>query len=332
MALINQLGNKAKALLTPQTKSIMLDINLLQEHEENFFNMDSNELKNLKEDIEVNGLNTVLLVRKLEKSHRLFSEKQPFQILVGHRRFKCVRDLKWTHVEVKVVECSDVEAEKILITDNLTARKITLYDHLEAVKRLSELFKREKEQNKLPGRIRDMIAEEMDMDSSHIGRYERILKRGSEKLIDALRTEKISLASATELCKLDIDDQETFLQTADDINNYKSVQHFVAKLNEPVYIATGMNNDLFSSEEKEVGNVESEDYIHDISTIKKEPFIKPKEKMVDQIADAIVSIENNIDYLEEALVNVNFMFSAKISVIRQALKDIKEMREEIDEI
>lgn len=216
MGLLDQLNKESKVKLAPPSEVVQIDISQLQEHPNNFFSMNEEELSALREDIETNGLNTCLRIRRLPEDHELYSKEKPFQILVGHRRYRAISGTSIKFVDCKIVNCNEIEAEKILITDNMTARKISAAEQLEAIRRLKELFKKEKQDGNLPGRISYLIAQETGLSKSQVGNYEKILNNASDKTLKAIKDGNLSIKGAVNLCELDEDEQEEFIEGYED--------------------------------------------------------------------------------------------------------------------
>ncbi len=320
--LLNNLSKKVKENLKPLSDSQMILVSALQEHMENFFSMNEEELLNLKEDIHENGLNTKLLVRKLPESHELYSTEQPYQILVGHRRFRGVRALDWEYVECKVIECQDVDAEKVLITDNLMARKITPVEQLQAIDRLKQLFKKEKEEKKLPGRIRKLISEEIGLKESQVGRYEKILKNGAEDTIKAVKEGKLSIAAAYELCNLSVDDQESYLEQSEAKNDIKKIKEIVTESQE----MDKENKSLIFEEEKVFVDEQVEEILNEDDEELEELTIRSK----SQLKKAIVKLIRDVREITE-FNDLDYRLPIQISVLEKSIEKLNEIVGEIDE-
>lgn len=68
----------------------------------------------LKEDLEINGILSPIIVRPLQED---------FQILAGHNRVKAAKELGWTEVPCIVKDLNDEEASLIVVNTNLNQRE-----------------------------------------------------------------------------------------------------------------------------------------------------------------------------------------------------------------
>ena len=129
----------------------------------------------LAEDIKMNGLNHNLVVRKLDNGK--------YELISGERRYTALTQLVeqgneiFALVPCKVIEANDIDSEIILIQANAQTRELTEIEKLEQVKRLTELYKTKKKNGeKVPGKIREIIANDLKLSPTQVGRYERINK------------------------------------------------------------------------------------------------------------------------------------------------------------
>ena len=105
-------------------------------------------------------------------------------IFSGHRRFKALRRLyeksgfeKWTEVPCIVFpDPHDANRETVmLIHANSTGRILSNWEKAQQARRLKEALVAMREGGaELPGRIRDLVAEEMQMSASKLARLEAI--------------------------------------------------------------------------------------------------------------------------------------------------------------
>lgn len=188
----------------------MLPITELRPNGGNFY--DTSNFEDLADSIELNGLLEPLCV------FRRGQGMGSYVIFSGHRRFKALRRLyeksgfeKWTEVPCIVYpDPHDANREMVmLIHANSTGRVLSSWEKAQQARRLKEALVAMREGGaELPGRIRDLVAEEMQMSSSKLARLEAIgnnLKFPG--FADAWRDGKLGESVAYEISKLPMDKQ-----------------------------------------------------------------------------------------------------------------------------
>ena len=167
------------------------------------------------EDIKMNGLNHNLVVRKLDNGK--------YELISGERRYTALTQLVeqgneiFALVPCKVIEANDIDSEIILIQANAQTRELTEIEKLEQVKRLTELYKTKKKNGeKVPGKIREIIANDLKLSPTQVGRYERINKNLIPELKEILENGNLTIANASEFSSLSEDNQKVILEI---INN-----------------------------------------------------------------------------------------------------------------
>lgn len=188
----------------------MIPINELRPNGGNFY--DTSNFEDLADSIELNGLLEPLCV------FRRGQGTGSYVIFSGHRRFKALRLLyeksgfaKWTEVPCIVYpDPHDANRETVmLIHANSTGRILSNWEKDEQALRLKKALVAMREGGaELPGRIRDLVAEEMQMSASKLARLEAIgnnLKFPG--FADAWKDGKLSESVAYEISKLPRDKQ-----------------------------------------------------------------------------------------------------------------------------
>ncbi len=160
-----------------------IDIENIKRNEKNFYEIV--DVEELAEDIKLNGLNHNLVVRKLDNGQ--------FELISGERRYTALSKLvkegnkTFALVPCKVIEANDTDAEIILIQANAQTRELTEVEKLKQVQRLKELYKDKKAKGeKVPGKIREIIANDLKLSPTQVGRYEKI----NSSLIPELKNTK----------------------------------------------------------------------------------------------------------------------------------------------
>ncbi|MBS6502938.1 MAG: ParB N-terminal domain-containing protein [Clostridium sp.] len=190
-----------------------IDIKDIKRNEKNFYEIVN--VDELAEDIKMNGLNHNLVVRKLENGK--------YELISGERRYTALNKLVqegnnlFALVPCKVIEANDIDAEIILIQANAQTRELSDLEKLEQVKRLTELYKTKKANGeKIPGKVRELIANDLKLSSTQVSRYERINNKLIPELKEILENGNLTIANASEFSSLSEDNQKVIL---DIINN-----------------------------------------------------------------------------------------------------------------
>lgn len=183
----------------------MLPIDELRPNGGNFY--DTSNFEDLADSIELNGLLEPLCV------FRRGQGTGHYVIFSGHRRYKALRLLyeksgfeKWAEVPCIVFpDPHDANRETVmLIHANSTGRILSNWEKAQQARRLKEALVAMREGGaELPGRIRDLVAEEMQMSASKLARLEAIQKNLTHrKLRNAWKRGEIGESVAYELSKL----------------------------------------------------------------------------------------------------------------------------------
>lgn len=188
----------------------MIPITELRPNGGNFY--DTSNFEDLADSIELNGLLEPLCV------FRRGQGTGHYVIFSGHRRYNALRLLyeksgfaKWTEVPCIVYpDPHDANREMVmLIHANSTGRVLSNWEKAQQARRLKEALVAMREGGaELPGRIRDLVAEEMQMSASKLARLEAIGKNLKfPGFADAWRDGKLGESVAYEISKLPRDKQ-----------------------------------------------------------------------------------------------------------------------------
>ena len=183
----------------------MIPITELRPNGGNFY--DTSNFEDLADSIELNGLLEPLCV------FRRGQGTGHYVIFSGHRRYKALRLLyeksgfeKWTEVPCIVFpDPHDENRETVmLIHANSTGRVLSNWEKAQQARRLKEALVAMREGGaELPGRIRDLVAEEMQMSASKLARLEAIGNNLTEvRFAKAWREGRLNESVAYELSKL----------------------------------------------------------------------------------------------------------------------------------
>lgn len=183
----------------------MIPITELRPNGGNFY--DTSNFEDLADSIELNGLLEPLCV------FRRGQGTGHYVIFSGHRRYKALRLLyeksgfeKWMEVPCIVYpDPHDANRETVmLIHANSTGRVLSNWEKAQQARRLKEALVAMREGGaELPGRIRDLVAEEMQMSASKLARLEAIGNNLTEiRFAAAWREGRLNESVAYELSKL----------------------------------------------------------------------------------------------------------------------------------
>lgn len=190
-----------------------IDINDIRRNEKNFYEIVN--VDELAEDIKMNGLNHNLVVRQLENG--------TYELISGERRYTALNKLVqegnelFALVPCKVIEANDIDAEIILIQANAQTRELTDLEKLEQVKRLKELYTTKKANGEnIPGKIRNLIANDLNLSATQVSRYESINNNLIPELKEILENGNLTIANASEFSSLSEDNQKVILDIIND--------------------------------------------------------------------------------------------------------------------
>lgn len=183
----------------------MIPITELRPNGGNFY--DTSNIDDLVDSIELNGLLEPLCV------FRRAQGTGSYVIFSGHRRYLALRLLyeksgfeKWAEVPCIVYpDPHDANRETVmLIHANSTGRVLSNWEKAQQARRLKEALVAMREGGaELPGRIRDLVAEEMQMSASKLARLEAIGNNLTEvRFAKAWREGRLNESVAYELSKL----------------------------------------------------------------------------------------------------------------------------------
>lgn len=215
--MLNQVSQNVKKANELEAKNNFnvqyIDIKNIERNKKNFYEIVN--VDELAEDIKMNGLNHNLVVRKLDNGK--------YELISGEIRYTALTQLVeqgneiFALVPCKVIEANDIDSEIILIQANAQTRELTEIEKLEQVKRLTELYKTKKKNGeKVPGKIREIIANDLKLSPTQVGRYERINKNLIPELKEILENGNLTIANASEFSSLSEDNQKVILEI---INN-----------------------------------------------------------------------------------------------------------------
>jgi len=195
----------------------MIPVRLIDGNEKNFFTVE--DVQDLKESIEVNGILQPLNV---------VMDGTRYRIIAGHRRFKAASELGVEEVPAIVLpQMSEAMEQLALIQTNTTARELSYPEKMEAAIRLKKILLQLKEEGvELPGKLRDIMAEQLEISRTELARMNVIEKslipEGKQLLKEGKMTASAAYAMArtSPECQKELIDQKLPAYMTEHIEDY----------------------------------------------------------------------------------------------------------------
>ncbi|CAI3572023.1 ParB/RepB/Spo0J family partition protein [Clostridium neonatale] len=254
--MMDLLNNNSKESAMPtrekrnKFKTISINIYDLIPSTENFYSVDEEGINELKNSIEVFGLQQNLVVKKVENDK--------FEIIAGHRRYLALRKLveegkeQFQYAPCKVeIEEDSVKDKLILLITNSTTRELTDWEKVQQTEKLRELLIEYKKENKLTGRVREIIADILNISTTQIERMESISKNLTEEFKEELKEENLNISTAHEISRLPEEQQKEVYEEYKDKGNITIKDVKKKKENKNV------TNSVTKSKEENVSNLDT---------------------------------------------------------------------------
>lgn len=210
----------------------MLEVEQIIPNDNNFYEM--TEIEELAEDIERQGLMSVLVVTEDSGEYRLLS---------GHRRLAAVKLLidegrrKSTTVPCYIKSAkSEDETQLDLIMLNATQRKYSDSDTMREYEELDRIFKAMEQAGKpVKGKIRNNIARVLNVSPAQIGKIDNIKHNAIPDVEQAVKSGEMSISTANEVAKLNPEQQKEIIESKPDITHkeVKEIQKSSPKPSKP---------------------------------------------------------------------------------------------------
>ncbi|MGN0619248.1 MAG: ParB/RepB/Spo0J family partition protein [Ruminiclostridium sp.] len=187
----------------------MIDIDLIEPNKNNFYEM--SEIEALADDIERQGLMTALVVSEQNGGK--------YELISGHRRLVALKSLIADGRRRNgKVPCfikgakPNTETELDLIMLNATQRKYSDADTMREYEELTRIFKElEAEGKTIKGRIRDRIAEALNVSPAQVGKLDNIKHNAIPDVEQAVKAGDLSISTANEVAKLAPEKQQEII-------------------------------------------------------------------------------------------------------------------------
>lgn len=223
----------------------------LLQNEKNFY--DTSSIDELADSIALNGLIEPIIVRPVRDG------SGDYRIISGHRRFLAICELakdepeRWARVPAIIREpASDVLEELLLIEANRATRVMSSADTMRQAERYRELLAELKRQGvEIPGRLRDAVAEAMQISASRLARLDVIRKNLSPEWMEAFETGSLSESAAYELARLPQEQQASVRSKAKGTPTAQSVAAIASELSREADAPVGQSHETSPREEPE---------------------------------------------------------------------------------
>ncbi len=189
----------------PAYEIVALSVHSLAPSEDNFYSMA--EIETLKRDIELaGGVKQNLTVTPIEGGK--------YKILAGHRRLRaCLELVQEGKTEYEFIPCgieppqpdAEMQAmrEELLIITTNSQREKTDWDRVQEAKHLHDVLQRYKKRGgRLPGRMREIIADTLNTSTTQIGRMGAIAKKLIPEFQAEMKEKRLGISAAYELSGL----------------------------------------------------------------------------------------------------------------------------------
>jgi len=194
----------------------MIEIDEIIPNDNNFYEM--TEIEELAEDIERQGLMSVLVVTE---------ENGGYHLVSGHRRLKAVKLLieegrrKSTTVPCYIRSAKSADETQLdLIMLNATQRKYSDSDTMREYEELERIFKAMEQAGKpVKGKIRNNIARVLNVSPSQIGKIDNIKHNAIPDVEQAVKSGEMSISTANEVAKLAPEQQKEIIESKPDISH-----------------------------------------------------------------------------------------------------------------
>ncbi len=192
-----------------------IHINDLVPSANNFYSIE--EIEELKNTIELLGLQQNLVVKKIEGGM--------YKIIAGHRRYYSMLRLyqegnkNFKYVPCKVEEDDELKNELRLIITNSTTRDLTDWEKIHQARRLKELLTEYKEREKIPGRVREIVADILNVSATQVARMESIENNLIDDFKEEMKEDKVKISVAYELSKLPEEKQKEVYKEHEEKSN-----------------------------------------------------------------------------------------------------------------
>lgn len=313
-SIVNNMEDKVSDLESKEVFNLKsIDIEKIIPNPKNFYAIEN--IEDLANEIEADGFLLSNLVVKPIPDDK-------YMIISGERRYRAILllidrgNLRFKKVPCQVIEVNDLDEEILLIQANAKARELSEVEKLKQVERLTALYKAKKESGeKVPGRTREIIAQDLDLSTTQVGRYEAINRGLIAPLKQLIEENKLSISNASEFATLPENMQMKvyeFLKESSDLTKSEAITLKKELQQKEKELAD--NKKSLDDIEKQISKYEerSKAALNEVETLKKE-----KEQLENEI--------NNKDDNESSdIINEVELLKSKLAEAEKKYKDTQE--------
>lgn len=176
-----------------------ISVHDLEPSQDNFYATE--QIEELKASIAAFGIKQNLIVKMLEDGK--------YRVIAGHRRRLAILSLvEEGRREFEKVPCiieteeDELRERLLLITTNSTARQLSDWEKIQQAQELRTLLEQIKKRDKIPGRLRELIASALDTSPAQVGRMEAIAKHLSDDFKVEVKEGRVNMSTAYEISGL----------------------------------------------------------------------------------------------------------------------------------
>ncbi|MCY9764831.1 ParB N-terminal domain-containing protein [Paenibacillus alvei] len=182
-----------------------IPVHELEPSQDNFYCTE--QIEELKASIAAFGIKQNLIVKPIASGK--------YRVIAGHRRRLAILSLvEEGKREFEKVPCivetgeDELREKLLLITTNSTARQLTDWEKIKQADELRSLLQQIKKQDKIPGRLRDLVASSLDISATQVARMESIANNLTPKFKEELKEGRINMSTAYEVSGLPVEQQQ----------------------------------------------------------------------------------------------------------------------------
>ena len=168
---------------------------------------DKRKKQEMLESIKENGVLVPIIIRKINN--------EKYEIIAGHNRVECSKELELSTIPAQIVECDDAKATLIMLDTNLCNRdKISPMERAYAYKMKMEILKNNSNIENIKEYIENS-PEEKETSIAHLYRFIRLTEL-IKPLQEKVDSELIPIKSGVEISYLNNEEQEIINQVLED--------------------------------------------------------------------------------------------------------------------
>lgn len=182
-----------------------IPVHELEPSEDNFYCTE--QIEELKASIAAFGIKQNLIVKPIDGGK--------YRVIAGHRRRLAILSLvEEGKREFEKVPCiveteeDELREKLLLITTNSTARQLSDWEKIKQAEEMRTILEQIKKRDKIPGRLRDLIASTLDVSATQVARMESISKNLAPEFKTELQEGNVNMSTAYELSGLPAEQQK----------------------------------------------------------------------------------------------------------------------------